>query len=150
MSRQHATPVLIMSCGKDMIPLTPLALTAGADQVSEATIQALVHAHPACLPIAEIDPLFNHPVPICTELNTRAGPIDNLLITASGLPVLVECKLWRNPEGRREVVITTLKHELGSSARIAFGPDFPDISDNLPLPDFDDAKSASRGVRLAA
>ena len=33
-----------------------------------------------------------------------AGPIDNLLITPSGLPIIVECKLWRNPEGRREVV----------------------------------------------
>ena len=35
---------------------------------------------------------------------TPAGPIDNFLVTPSGFPVLVECKLWRNPEGRREVV----------------------------------------------
>ena len=72
--------------------------------MSEADIQALVHAHPASLPIAEIDSLFIDPVSICTELNTPAGPIDNFLVTASGLPVLVECKLWRNPGGRREVV----------------------------------------------
>jgi hypothetical protein len=26
------------------------------------------------------------------------------LVTPTGLPVLVECKLWRNPQGRREVV----------------------------------------------
>lgn len=26
------------------------------------------------------------------------------MVTPSGLPVLVECKLWRNPEARREVV----------------------------------------------
>jgi hypothetical protein len=26
------------------------------------------------------------------------------MVTASGLPVIVESKLWRNPEGRREVV----------------------------------------------
>jgi len=26
------------------------------------------------------------------------------MVTPSGLPILVECKLWRNPEGRREVV----------------------------------------------
>jgi hypothetical protein len=32
--------------------------------MSEAYIQALVHQHPACLPIAEIDPMFSHPVPI--------------------------------------------------------------------------------------
>jgi hypothetical protein len=72
--------------------------------VTEADIQALVHAHPGSLPIAEIDPMFAGAVPVCTELNTPAGAIDNLLITPSGLPVLVECKLWRNPEGRREVV----------------------------------------------
>jgi hypothetical protein len=86
------------------VRLTPLGLQSGDASVSEADIQALVHAHPACLPIAEIDPMFSGPVPICTELKTLAGPIDNFMVTPSGLPVLVECKLWRNPEGRREVV----------------------------------------------
>ncbi len=76
----------------------------------EADIQALVHEHPACLPIAEIDPMFSGPVPICTELNTPAGPIDNFMVTPSGLPVLVECKLWRNPEARREVVSQILDY----------------------------------------
>jgi len=56
------------------------------------------------LPIAEIDPMFSGPVPICTELNTPAGSIDNFMVTPSGLPLLVECKLWHNPEARREVV----------------------------------------------
>lgn len=76
----------------------------GDGMVTEAYIQALVHAYPGSLPIAEIDPLFSGAVPVCTELNTPAGSIDNLLMTPSGRPVLVECKLWRNPEGRREVV----------------------------------------------
>jgi hypothetical protein len=101
--RQHGTPVLL-SASSAALPLTPLSLQNGAGAVSEADIQALVHAHPACLPIAEIDPMFSGPVPICTELNTPAGPIDNFMVTPSGLPVLVECKLWRNPEGRRDVV----------------------------------------------
>ena len=48
--------------------------------------------------------MFTGPVPICTELSTPAGAIDNFMVTPSGLPVLVECKLWRNPEGRREVI----------------------------------------------
>lgn len=48
--------------------------------------------------------MFVDAVPICRELNTRAGPIDNLLVTPTGLPVLIECKLWRNPEARREVI----------------------------------------------
>lgn len=103
MSRQHATPVLIRQ-GAPATPLVQLSMGAGPDQISEAALQQLLHDHPSCLPIAEIDPLFANPVPICMELNTNAGPIDNLLVTATGLPVLVECKLWRNPEGRREVV----------------------------------------------
>lgn len=72
--------------------------------VAEADIQALVHEHPEILPIDEIDPMFTRPVPVCRELSTPAGQIDNLMITPTGLPVIVECKLWRNAEARREVV----------------------------------------------
>ena len=82
-------------------------LGTGSDElrrVDEAAIQRLVADHPACLPIRDIDPLFDGAITVCTELNTPAGPIDILLITPSGLPVIVECKLWRNPESRREVV----------------------------------------------
>ena len=111
--RQHATPLVIGAKGVQR--LAPLPLGAGPDQVSEAALQQLIHDHPTCLPIAEIDPMFADPVPICTELHTTAGPIDNLLVTASGLPVLVECKLWRNPQARREVVGQILDYakELG-------------------------------------
>jgi hypothetical protein len=99
LDRQHGVPLLLASGAAGATPLKPLS-----EPVSETHIQALVHEHPACLPIAEIDAMFSAPVPICTELNTPAGAIDNFMVTPSGLPVLVECKLWRNPEGRREVV----------------------------------------------
>lgn len=79
-------------------------MQAAEGAILEADIQQLVHEHPSVLPIEEIDPTFKGAVSICRELRTPAGPIDNLLVTPSGLPVLVECKLWRNPEGRREVV----------------------------------------------
>ncbi|MFS2112172.1 hypothetical protein ACCC88_20945 [Sphingomonas sp. Sphisp140] len=103
MSRQHATPVLLPASG-ETVALQPLSFDGGPGQVSEADIQALVHAYPQCLPIAEIDSAFVGAVPICTELRTNAGAIDNFLVTPGGMPVLVECKLWRNPEGRRKVV----------------------------------------------
>jgi hypothetical protein len=99
LDRQHGVPLLLTSGAEGAVPLKPFG-----EAVSEAYIQALVHEHPACLPIAEIDAMFSDPVPICTELNTPAGAIDNFMVTPSGLPVLVECKLWRNPAGRREVV----------------------------------------------
>ena len=38
------------------------------------------------------------------EIRTAAGPIDNLFVSEDGQLVLVEAKLWRNPEARREVV----------------------------------------------
>lgn len=102
MSRQHAAPV-ILNEGSTTI-LRQLILTATQDGISEAQIQELVHKHPGSLPIEEVDPSFKSPIAICRELMTPAGPIDNFMVTPSGLPILVECKLWRNPQGRREVV----------------------------------------------
>lgn len=104
MSRQHAAPILVPASTGPSIALQPVDRSTSAAGVTEAWIQTLVHSHPECLPISEIDPIFAGPVPICIELSTPAGPIDNFMLTPSGLPVLVECKLWRNPEGRREVV----------------------------------------------
>lgn len=102
MTRQHASPILLSS-GTHSV-LSSIGHASGQDAVSEADVQALVHEFPAALPIAEIDPSFVGAVAVCRELPTPAGQIDNLLVTPSGLPVIVECKLWRNPEGRREVV----------------------------------------------
>lgn len=104
MPRQHSTPILIRAGEKDGVSLTPVNVRASASGITEADIQKLVQDHPSILPIEEIDPIFLNPVAICTELSTPAGYIDNLLVTPTGLPVIVECKLWRNPEGRREIV----------------------------------------------
>jgi len=110
LDRQHSVPLLLRSSSGSAEPLKPVTHQGGGDAASEAYIQALVHEHPACLPIVEIDAMFSGPVPICIELNTPAGPIDNFMVTPSGLPVLVECKLWRNPEARREVVSQILDY----------------------------------------
>ncbi|MBV8054178.1 MAG: hypothetical protein JO071_02940 [Deltaproteobacteria bacterium] len=108
MERQHSVPILLCSGGA--LPLEYLTERASGGGVNEAFIRDLVHQHPACLPITEIDAMFSGAVSICTELNTPAGPIDVFMVTPSGLPVLVECKLWRNPEARREVVSQILDY----------------------------------------
>ncbi len=103
MARQHATPVYLPASG----PASALVAISqsGVGGVLEDDIQALVHEHPSILPIAEIDPIFKGAVAVCRELALPpAGSVDNFLVTPSGLPVLVECKLWRNAEARREVV----------------------------------------------
>ena len=110
MERQHCVPILLSSSSAGAQPLEHLTERSSGGGVSEAFIRDLVHQHPACLPIAEIDAMFASAVSICTELNTPAGPIDVFMVTPSGLPLLVECKLWRNPEARREVVSQILDY----------------------------------------
>ena len=72
--------------------------------IDENWLQDLMHKSPEVLPINEIDPGFGLLVPIGREISTAVGPIDNLYVSPSGLLTLVEAKLWRNPQARREVV----------------------------------------------
>jgi hypothetical protein len=51
-----------------------------------------------------IDAAYADHLPVCRELRTAAGRIDCLFVTRLGGLVIVECKLWRNPQARREVV----------------------------------------------
>ncbi len=103
MARQHSAPVLLEPTGDFVSTLKHVGPTEHG--LFERELQRLIHLNPQCLPISEIDPLFANPIPICMELSASpAGQIDNFMVTASGLPVLVECKLWKNPEARREVV----------------------------------------------
>lgn len=76
----------------------------------EAFVQGLVHDHPDLLPMADIEPAYSPLIPICRELPTAAGYLDNLWLTPAGGIVLGECKLFRNPEARREVVAQALDY----------------------------------------
>lgn len=104
--RQHGVPLLLERLDKKAERLKPVQMggtmqTRGYD---EAFVQRLVFNHPEVLPLSEIDPTCVDPVPVCDELPTKAGPVDVFMMTATGMPVLVECKLWTNPQARREVV----------------------------------------------
>ena len=70
----------------------------------EAWLQRMIHSHPTVLPISEIEPACWPSFPVCTELPLPSGYADNLLVNPDGNLVVVECKLWRNPEARRKVV----------------------------------------------
>ena len=71
----------------------------------EDGLRDLLFAQPAMLPVAEIDPAIGPLVPIARELNVpHVGRIDAFLADGRGHLVIVECKLWRNPQARREVV----------------------------------------------
>ena len=91
--------------------LERIPLSQGTEgRFSEAWLQASLFAHPECLPVREIDPHIGELIPVCIELETGAGPADILYVTPTGQIVLVETKLWRNPEARREVVAQILDY----------------------------------------
>lgn len=53
-------------------------------------------------------------IPICRELPLKSPSstvfLDLFCVRADGKPVLVECKLWRNPQARREVIGQILEY----------------------------------------
>jgi len=57
-----------------------------------------------------LDPI----IPLCRELPLRGSTstvyLDILAVRASGRPVLIECKLWKNPQARREVIGQILEY----------------------------------------
>lgn len=105
-----ANPIVIAADGA-VSSLERLPLGTGKErQFSEAWLQNALFAHPQCLPVREIDPHIGPLIPVCTEIETGAGPADILYVTPTGQIVLVETKLWRNPEARREVVAQILDY----------------------------------------
>lgn len=94
----------------------------------EAFIQRLVHNHPALIPMAEIEPAFTPLIPVCMELPTPAGFLDNLWITPWGGLVLGEAKLVRNPQARREVIAQALDY-----ARAIAAWSYEDLQDGIRL-----------------
>lgn len=70
----------------------------------EEWLQKLIHEHANLLPVDKIEFGFSPLIPIGREISTPSGYIDNLYISESGYLTVVETKLWRNAEARREVV----------------------------------------------
>ena len=102
-SRQHGYPLIVQND-------SPLRLNRvniegkGENRFNEDWLQDLLFEHPNLLPVNEIEPAFSPLVPICRELPIGGGFLDILYCNDRGMLTLVECKLWRNPEARREVV----------------------------------------------
>lgn len=141
--RVHSKPMLVSGMGTERQACTaleslPLRRSSGADNLyTEGWLQRLIQQHPTLLPIEQIEPAFGALVPVCMELPVPSGFADNLMLTRDGDIVLVETKLWRNPEARREVVGQVLDYakdlstwsyeELQKAVRIALKDDKLDL-----------------------
>lgn len=90
-------------------------LDLSASDFNEAWLQRLVHQNPTVLPLYQAEPEAKSLHPVCRELplslpGGSTVSLDNFLLTPEGRPILVECKLWRNPEARRKVVAQALEY----------------------------------------
>jgi len=76
----------------------------------ECWLRDTLFDNPEIIPIKDIDSTFGPLVPLCKELRTDAGQIDAVFINECGRLTIIECKLWKNPQARREVVAQTLHY----------------------------------------
>ena len=81
----------------------------------EEWLQQTIHRYPEILPIGELEPAYQPVVPVCKELPTPRGQVDNFYVTPHGNLIFAECKLWRNAEARRKVVAQVLDYIEGMS-----------------------------------
>lgn len=147
--RQHGVPLLIESPDHPAAALEPLLLEGPPFQ--EDKLQALLAAHPAVLPVAEIEPAFAPLICLGREIRTPSGSLDVLYVSPLGRLTLVEAKLWENPQARREVVGQIVEYakdfsrwtfeELDHAVRRAGGPASSGILDAIREhdPDIDEA-----------
>jgi hypothetical protein len=105
MSSAFATPLIVRADGgSTALVRVALSRADSGAAYSEDWLQDLLYRHPHALPVAEIDDSFSGLVPVCREMDTPVGPVDVVYVTPTGRPVIVEAKLWRNPESRRKVI----------------------------------------------
>ncbi len=84
------------------------------DSFHENELQELIAGAPSVLPIREFLPSSKAAISLGREIPVDIGGgngyIDNLLVTDDGYLVVVETKLYRNPEATRDVVAQTLQY----------------------------------------
>ncbi|GAB6194366.1 PDDEXK family nuclease [Desulfocastanea catecholica] len=102
----YATPFIVNDKGEtELLERVPFG-----SGFSENWLQNRLFENPQSLPLLEIDPAYQQVCPLCMEMNTGAGPIDVVYITPQGRLVIIETKLWRNPEARRKVIAQVLDY----------------------------------------
>jgi hypothetical protein len=134
------TPLLLS--GKQTRPLSRVVTEHnGTENIQECLLQELIDQQPNVLPICDFyagaTSAFSLGREIPVAIGASDGFVDNMLVTDDGHLVVVETKLWRNPEATREVIAQILQYGMAVS--------------QLPFLEFEARlrKADSRGRRLA-
>lgn len=86
--------------------VTPVArLLESHKEFNEAWVRDLLYKNPQLLPVQQLKPDAREFLPIAVEVPfPDVGKADLVGVTTGGYPVIVETKLWRNPDARRKVM----------------------------------------------
>ena len=112
---------LLLSDNMSASPLSPVAVRNDSGQaIQECVLQEVIDRWPSILEINQFYPNVESlcslgreiPVPIA---DGQTGFIDNLLVTDDAHLVIVETKLWRNPEALRSVIAQALQYSMALS-----------------------------------
>jgi hypothetical protein len=96
-------PILFPNPDSSGEPLARVQARVGGT-IDESWVQQFLFEHPELLPVREFDEAFSPAIALGREVESGAGPIDLLLVSPQGRLVIVETKLWKNPEKHRAVV----------------------------------------------
>ncbi len=99
-NRSQGIPFIISDSKTQKLERVPLT----EKLFQEDWLQNLIFKNPQILPIDNLEIGFTPLIPLGREIPTSVGYIDNLFISSDGYITIVETKLWRNPEAKREVV----------------------------------------------
>src|ERR1700739_5036756 len=109
------TPLLLAGeMSGTSLPPIPMPHDPATQTYQECFLQEVIDKWPNILPICDFYPTvtslcsLGREIPVVT--GGTEGFIDNLLITNDGHLVIVETKLWRNPEAMRDVIGQTLQY----------------------------------------
>jgi len=75
---------------------------------AERALQEALERYPEAIPVADLE--LDRVIVVGREVSLAAGAIDLLLLDAQGRVLIVETKLSRNPELRRQVVAQVLDY----------------------------------------
>ena len=101
---QYSTPLIKLNSNSYRLERNYVG-TGDNESRDENWLQDLIYKNPRLLPVEEIEPSYLDLYPVCRELPIKnVGSLDALFVNKHGLLTLVECKLWKNPQARREVV----------------------------------------------
>lgn len=110
----HPCLVDLTGCPAATTPLVRATRQGENTPYKEDLLQVIIDSNPAVLPVRDFLPTTSSVVSLGREIELsigeRTGYVDNLLITNEGWLVVVETKLWRNPQSTREVIAQILEY----------------------------------------